>query len=69
MYLVYLETRKLNIGAGGPYNVRWVNAQNTRDVRNADTMMAGLRPLRTATIDARTQSREVSGALSNGSRE
>jgi hypothetical protein len=37
MYLVYLESPgAVNVGVkGGPYKVRWVNAQNTRDVRKA----------------------------------
>ncbi|MGH9632068.1 MAG: hypothetical protein ACRD7E_27505 [Bryobacteraceae bacterium] len=37
MYLVYLETPgAVDVSVtGGPYNVQWVNAQNTRDVRKA----------------------------------
>jgi hypothetical protein len=37
MYLVYLEIPgAVDVRVkGGPYNVRWVNAQNTRDVRKA----------------------------------
>jgi hypothetical protein len=48
MYLIYLESPgAVDVRVkGGPYNVRWVNAQNTKDVRKAadTTDGKGLQP-------------------------